>query len=72
MDGVPEEIPYDRMKTVWIDIDDRGEIIWHPVFLGFAGYWGFTLVCVRPIELRPRVRWNPESSMCEGISFAAC
>jgi transposase len=42
MDGVPEEILYDRMKTVWIDIDDRGEIIWHPVFLDFARYWGFT------------------------------
>lgn len=42
MDGVPEEILYDRMKTVWTDIDDRGEIIWHPVFLDFARYWDFT------------------------------
>jgi transposase len=40
--GVPEEILYDRMKTVWTGIDDRGEVVWHPMFLDFAGYWGFT------------------------------
>jgi transposase len=40
--GVPEEILYDRMKTVWTGIDDRGEIVWHPMFLDFARYWGFT------------------------------
>ncbi len=42
MNGVPEEILYDRMKTVWIDIDARFEIVWHPVFLDFARYWCFT------------------------------
>ncbi len=36
--GVPEEILYDRMKTVWLETDERGEIVWHPVFLDFAGY----------------------------------
>lgn len=40
--GVPEEILYDRMKTVWSGIDDRGEVVWHPMFLDFARYWGFT------------------------------
>ena len=40
--GVPEEILYDRMKTVWLETDSRGEIVWHPVFLDFARYWGFT------------------------------
>jgi transposase len=39
--GVPEEILYDRMKTVWLRTDERGEIVWHPVFLDFAKYWGF-------------------------------
>jgi hypothetical protein len=33
---VPEEILYDRMRTVWRNIDDRGEIVWHPVFLDFS------------------------------------
>jgi transposase len=40
--GVPKEILYDRMRTVWQDTDERGEIVWHPVFLDFARYWGFT------------------------------
>ena len=46
--GVPEEILYDRMKTVWLDTDERGEIVWHPVFLDFARYWGFTPRLCRP------------------------
>lgn len=34
--AVPEEIPYDRMRTVWLGQDERGEIVWHPVFPDFA------------------------------------
>lgn len=40
--GVPQEILYDRMKTVWTGLDERGEVIWNPVFLDFARHWGFT------------------------------
>jgi hypothetical protein len=29
------------MKTVWLKVDERGEVVWHPVFLDFARYWGF-------------------------------
>jgi hypothetical protein len=39
--GVPEEILYDRMKTVWLKTDDCGEIVWRPVFLDFARHLGF-------------------------------
>lgn len=39
--GVPEEILYDRMKTIWSGTDERGEIVWNAVFLDFARYWGF-------------------------------
>jgi transposase len=39
---VPEEILYDRMKTVWTGADERGEIVWNAIFLDFARYWGFT------------------------------
>jgi len=46
--GVPEEILYDRMKTVWQEIDERGEVVWNPVFLDFARYWGFTPRLCRP------------------------
>jgi len=34
--GVPEEILYDRTKTVWLRDDDRGEPVFHPGFLDFA------------------------------------
>ena len=62
--GVPHEILYDRMKTVMLGTDERGEIKWHPQFLDFAGYWGFTpRVCAayRPqtkgkVESRPKAR----------------
>jgi len=46
--GVPEEILYDRMKTVWLEVDERGEVVWHPVFLDFARYWGFRPRLCRP------------------------
>lgn len=39
--GIPEEILYDRVKTVWVGTDERGEVRWHPVFNDFADYWGF-------------------------------
>jgi transposase len=25
--GMPEEILYDRMKTLWLEIDERGEVV---------------------------------------------
>jgi transposase len=52
--GVPEEILYDRMRTVWIETDERGEIIWHPVFLDFAKYWGFTPRLCRPYRAQTK------------------
>jgi transposase len=36
--AVPEEILYDRMKTVYTGIDERGEIVWNAIFLDFARY----------------------------------
>src|SRR2546428_5219709 len=52
--GVPEEILYDRMKTVWLGTDERGEIVWHPVFLDFAHYWGFTPRLCRPYRAQTK------------------
>jgi transposase len=52
--GVPEEILYDRMKTVWLETDGRGEIVWHPVFLDFAKYWGFTPRLCRPYRAQTK------------------
>jgi transposase len=52
--GVPEEILYDRMKTVWLGTDERGEIVWHPVFLDFARYWGFTPRLCKPYRAQTK------------------
>ena len=53
-DGIPEEILYDRMKTVWLGTDARGEIVWHPVFLDFARYWGFQPRLCRPYRAQTK------------------
>ena len=52
--GVPEEILYDRMKTVWTGTDERGEIIWNAVFLDFAHYWGFRPRLCRPYRAQTK------------------
>jgi transposase len=52
--GVPEEILYDRMKTVWLKTDDRGEVVWNPVFLDFARYWGFRPRLCRPYRAQTK------------------
>ena len=52
--GVPEEILYDRMKTIWLETDERGEIVWHPVFLDFTKYWGFTPRLCRPYRAQTK------------------
>lgn len=52
--AVPEEILYDRMKTVWLGTDERGEVIWHPVFLDFARYWGFKPRLCRPYRAQTK------------------
>ena len=54
LDGVPREILYDRMKTVWLETDERGEIVWNPVFLDFARYWGFTPRLCRPYRAQTK------------------
>jgi len=52
--GVPEEILYDRMKTVWSGTDERGEIVWNAVFLDFARYWGFRPRLCRPYRAQTK------------------
>ena len=52
--GVPEEILYDRMKTVWTGTDERGEIVWNAVFFDFARYWGFTPRLCRPYRAQTK------------------
>jgi transposase len=59
--GVPQEILYDNMKTVVLGRNDRGEIQWHPVFLDFAKYWGFTPRVCRPH--RPQTKGKIEAGI---------
>jgi transposase len=52
--AVPDEILYDRMKTVWTGVDERGEIVWNAIFLDFARYWGFTPRLCRPYRAQTK------------------
>lgn len=52
--GVPREILYDRMKTVWQETNERGEIVWNAAFLDFARYWGFTPRLCRPYRAQTK------------------
>lgn len=52
--GIPQEILYDRMRTVWQETDERGEVVWNPVFLDFSRYWGFTPRLCRPYRAQTK------------------
>ena len=42
------------MKTVWLGNDQRGEVVWHPQFLDFARYWGFSPRLCRPYRAQTK------------------
>src|SRR5690606_12606549 len=52
--GVPEEILYDRMKTVIEGTDERGETRWNRAFAEFARYWGFTPRACKPYRAQTK------------------
>ena len=49
------------MKTVWLGSDERGKIVWHPVFLDFARTGGFRPRLCRPY--RAQTKGKIESGM---------
>jgi transposase len=59
--GVPREILYDRMKTVVLGVDERGETRWNPLLLDFAKHWGFTPRACR--AYRPQTKGKVESGV---------
>jgi transposase len=59
--GIPREILYDRMKTVVLGTDERGETKWNPLFLDFAQHWGFTPRACR--AYRPQTKGKVESGV---------
>jgi len=60
--GVPEEILYDRVKTVVFYQHPDGTIHWNPAFGDFAHYYGFTPRLCPPYGLRPKARWRLQSN----------
>jgi len=40
--GVPRYLVYDRLKTVVLGEEEHGQVRFHPAFLDFARYYGFT------------------------------
>ncbi len=55
---MPEEILYDRMKTVWLGTDERGEIVWHPVFQDSRATEASRRGCAGRIEHRRKGKWK--------------
>jgi transposase len=55
------------MKTVWQGTDERGEIVWNPVFLDLARYWGFTPRLCRPG--RPLGRAQTKGKVESGVKY---
>ena len=61
--GVPEEVLYDRMKTVWLRDDHRGDPVFHPGLLDFAAHYGY-----RPRLCRPR-RPQTKGKVENGVGY---
>ncbi len=66
--GVPEEILYDRVKTVWLHDDEHGDPVFHPGFVDFAEYYGFRPRLCR--AQRPQTKGKTENGvgMCARTS----
>src|SRR5712692_2890049 len=59
--GVPEEILYDRVKTVWLRDDDHGDPVFHPGFIDFAEHYGFRPKLCHPY--RPQTKGKTENGI---------
>jgi transposase len=59
--GVPEEILYDRTKTVWLRDDERGDPVFHPGLLDFAQHYGFQPRLCR--GYRPQTKGKTENGV---------
>lgn len=70
--GVPMEILYDRMRTVWQEIDGRGEVVWNPVFLDFTRYCGFTPRLCRPYRAQTKGKVESGVMYVRQTSCADC
>lgn len=52
--GVPREVLHDNLKTAVLERDTDGTIHWHPRYLDFASYYGFTPRACRPYRAQTK------------------
>jgi len=59
--GVPQQMLHDNLKTAVVARDADGTIHWHPPYLDFAHYYGFTPQACQPY--RPQTKGKVESGV---------
>lgn len=52
--GVPREVLHDNLKTAVLDRDMHGSVHWHPRYLDFAHYYGFTPRACQPYRAQTK------------------
>lgn len=52
--GVPEEVLYDRMKTVVLGTDGDGTLVFHPALMALANHYGFRPRVCRPYRAKTK------------------
>ena len=52
--GAPREVLHDNLKTAVLDRAADGTIHWHPRYLDFANYYGFTPRACRPYRAQTK------------------
>lgn len=72
--GVPREVLHDNLKTAVLDRDADGTIHWHPQYLDFATYYGFTPRACRPYRAQTKGKVERgigyvRGNFCPGLHF---
>ncbi|MBW2122237.1 MAG: IS21 family transposase [Deltaproteobacteria bacterium] len=52
--GVPEEVLYDRMKTVVLGTEPGGDLVFHPALMALANHYGFRPRVCRPYRAKTK------------------
>jgi transposase len=52
--GVPREVLHDNLKTAVLSRDEVGVVHWHPKYLDFASYYGFTPRACQPYRAQTK------------------
>jgi len=52
--GVPRQVLHDNLKTAVLSRDTEGAVHWHPKYLDFAAYYGFTPRACQPYRAQTK------------------